>query len=58
MTIKTWLDTATRDAGQRNLPALVPLLDTLSRSTSALRAADWNADASDTPRPPSIPHER
>jgi hypothetical protein len=48
MTIKTWLESATRDAGQRNLPALIRLLETLARSTSALRAADWNADASGT----------
>lgn len=45
MTIKTWLDWAVQDAERRGLPKLKPLLETLARSTSALRTADWNADA-------------
>lgn len=45
MTVKTWLDTAAQDAERRGLPALRPLLEALARSTAALRAADWNADA-------------
>jgi hypothetical protein len=45
MTIKTWLDAAVQDAERRGLPALKPLLETLARATSALRAADWNDDA-------------
>jgi hypothetical protein len=45
MTIKTWLEMATQDAERRNIPALRPLLETLARSTSALRSADWNFDA-------------
>lgn len=45
MTIKGWLDWATRDAERRGLPKLKPLLETLARSTSALRSADWNEDA-------------
>ena len=45
MTIKMWLDTAIQDAERRNLPALRPLLEALARSTSALRSADWNFDA-------------
>ena len=45
MTIKTWLETAIQDAERRNLPALRPLLEALARSTSALRSADWNFDA-------------
>jgi hypothetical protein len=52
MTIKTWLDMATQDADRRGLPELKPLLEALARATSALRTADWNADASgefDTP---------
>jgi hypothetical protein len=40
-----WLDTAIQDAERRNLPQLRALLETLARSTSALRAADWNEDA-------------
>ena len=45
MTIKTWLDAAVQDAERRGLPALKTLLETLARSTSALRSADWNDDA-------------
>jgi hypothetical protein len=45
MTIKTWLDNAIQDADRRNLSELRPLLEALARSTSALRAADWNEDA-------------
>jgi hypothetical protein len=45
MTIKTWLETAIQDADKRNLAALRPLLEALARSTSALRSADWNFDA-------------
>ena len=49
MTIKTWLDTAIQDAERRNLPGLRPMLETLARSTSALRSADWNFDAKGEP---------
>lgn len=45
MTIKSWLDAAVQDAERRGLPTLKPLLETLARSTSALRSADWNDDA-------------
>lgn len=45
MTIKAWLDAAVQDAERRGLPALKPLLEALARSTSALRSADWNGDA-------------
>lgn len=45
MTIKTWLEIAAQDAERRNLPGLRPLLEALARSTSALRSADWNFDA-------------
>jgi hypothetical protein len=55
MTIKAWLETAVQDADRRNLPGLRPLLETLARSTSALRSADWNfdatADTAGTPTP-------
>lgn len=45
LTIKTWLDSAVQDAERRGLGTLRPLLETLARSTSALRSADWNDDA-------------
>jgi hypothetical protein len=51
MTIKAWLENAVQDAQRRGLPALRPLLETLARATSALRTADWNADASGRPDP-------
>ena len=57
MTVKVWLENAVRDAERRGLPSLRPLLDTLARATSALRAADWNADAAgelDEPRGPDV----
>lgn len=58
MTIEIWLEAATRDAERRGLPALRPLLEALARSTSALRLADWNADASGRIAPPSAPDAR
>ena len=45
MTIKVWLDAAVQDAERRGLAALRPLLEALAQATSALRTADWNADA-------------
>ena len=45
MTIKTWLEMAIHDAERRGLPELRPLLEALAKSTSALRTAEWNADA-------------
>jgi hypothetical protein len=45
MTIKSWLDAATQDAERRGLVPLKSLLETLARSTAALRTADWNSDA-------------
>jgi len=48
MTVAQWLEDATRDADRRGLPALKPLLEALARSTSALRAGDWNRDLSGT----------
>ena len=53
MTIDEWLEHALRDAERRGLRALRPLLEGLAKSTTALRAADWNVDLSgevpDTP---------
>ena len=40
MDIKAWLANATADADRRGLPELKPLLETLARSTQALRDAD------------------
>jgi len=45
VTIKVWLDSAVQDAERRGLAGLRPLLESLARATSALRTADWNADA-------------
>lgn len=53
MTIKSWLDASIQDAERRGLPALRPLLEALARATSALRTADWNADAEFLDAPPS-----
>ena len=58
MTIKTWLENAAQDAERRNLPSLRPMLETFARSTSALRSADWNADATGEPIHPSTPDVR
>lgn len=40
MEIAAWLARATADADARGLPELKPLLETLARSTQALRDAD------------------
>jgi hypothetical protein len=40
MTVETWLAAAVADAKRRGLPELEPLLETLARSTAALRAVD------------------
>lgn len=58
MTIKTWLDNAIQDADRRNLPQLRALLEALARSTSALRAADWNDDATGEFEPDREPDAR
>jgi hypothetical protein len=49
MTIESWLKAAVADAERRGLPELKPILEALARSTQALRAADFNDDASGTP---------
>jgi len=46
MTIDQWLQSALADADRRGLPALKPVLEALARTTKALRAADFNDDAS------------
>jgi hypothetical protein len=40
MTVESWLAAAIADAERQGLPALKPILETLARSTAALRAAD------------------
>ena len=44
MTIEAWLKAACEDAERRGLPDLKPLLETLARSTAALRDADRALD--------------
>jgi len=46
MTIDAWLQAAVADAEKRGLPELKAILETLARATRALRAADFNDDAS------------
>jgi hypothetical protein len=46
MTIEQWIEDAKSDAYRRKLPQLAELLDGLATATAALRAADWNDDAS------------
>jgi hypothetical protein len=58
MNVATWLEEAVRDAERRGLPALRPLLEGLARSTTALRAADWNRDLSGTADPSPRPNAR
>jgi len=45
MTIDAWLQAAIADAERRGLPELKPILETLARATTALRAADFNDHA-------------
>ncbi|MFI5178638.1 MAG: hypothetical protein ACHQO8_08745 [Vicinamibacterales bacterium] len=53
MTIDAWLKAAVADAEKRGLPELRPLLETLGRATAALRAADFNDNATGASRPQS-----
>jgi hypothetical protein len=48
--LQAWLEGALQDADRRALPALRPLLETLSRSTLLLRQADWNLDTAVQPQ--------
>jgi hypothetical protein len=45
MTIESWLQAAIADAERRGLPELKPVLETLARATTALRAAGFNERA-------------
>jgi hypothetical protein len=40
MTVEAWLAAAIADAEKRGLPELKPLLETLAKSTAALRRAE------------------
>jgi hypothetical protein len=40
MSVDSWLAAAVADAERRGLPQLKPMLETLARSTDALRKAD------------------
>jgi hypothetical protein len=51
--LQAWLESALQDADRRQLSALRPLLEGLSRSTALLRAADWNLEATDQTNPPA-----
>lgn len=51
--VEAWLAAAIEDAERRGLPELKPLLETLARSTAALRAAD-----EETSPAPGAGHER
>jgi hypothetical protein len=53
MTIDAWLQAAVADAERRGLPELKPILEALARSTTALRAADFNDDARGTSHQPA-----
>ena len=55
MTTEDWLAWASADADRRALPELKPLLTALAAATRALRAADWNEDASRGPREADAP---
>jgi hypothetical protein len=46
MTVEAWLDAVLADADRRGLAELKPLLLALAESTRALRAADFDPDAS------------
>lgn len=53
MNIDKWLAAAVADAERRGLPELKPLLETLARSTQALRDADDAQRRPDEPASPS-----
>ena len=51
MKIDAWLQSAVTDAEQRGLPELKPLLEALAKSVAAVRAADFNVNASSDAKP-------
>ena len=52
MHIEDWLAAAKADAIRRKMPELVPLLEGLAASTTALRKADAEDRENATPEPP------
>jgi aspartyl-tRNA(Asn)/glutamyl-tRNA(Gln) amidotransferase subunit A len=58
MTIEQWLEDGKSDAYRRKMPELADLLESLARTTAALRAADWNDDASGSRRSGESPAAR
>jgi len=55
MNIDDWLAAAIADAERRGLPELKPLLETLARSTTALRDEDRTARSAAAERPAEDP---
>ena len=55
MNIDAWLTWASDDARRRGLEGLVPLLETLARSTRALRAADGALGRNEVSAPQTEP---
>jgi hypothetical protein len=55
MTVQSWLAAAVADAEQRGMPELKPLLETLARSTDALREADARIAGRDADPPGEQP---
>jgi len=51
MTVENWLQSAVADAERRGLPELKPLLEALAKTVAAVRAADFNVNASSDARP-------
>jgi hypothetical protein len=58
MTIEAWLQAAIADAERCGLPELKPILETLAKAIQAIRAADFNDDASGRSRLKSPPSGR
>jgi len=56
MTVDDWLQAAIADAERRGLKPLPALLETLARSTAALRAADLELRSASQPDEKSGPH--
>jgi len=52
MTVEDWLQSAVADAERRGLPELKPLLEALAKAVTAVRAADFNLNASTDRRVP------
>jgi hypothetical protein len=51
MKIDAWLQCAVADADRRGLPELKPLLEALAKTVAAVRAADFNVNASSDAKP-------